>query len=128
MGLFVGDKKVQIAVTIAKLEAQVEHLTQENEFLRGSVSKLQEALYARESPVAYERMKQDEAAVAWDAAHPPPSPEEKAKRQRKIEITEQYLAEYEKDSWFADGDEMISALTQVIGAPEPESVHENEES
>ena len=63
-----GDKKIELAVLIAKKEAEVEHLREENKFLRGQVEKLQEALYAKESPVAYQQMSGQPLTIEsrWD--------------------------------------------------------------
>lgn len=121
-----GDKKIQAAVALAKLEAQVEHLKEENQFLRGSVTKLQEALYAKESPVAYQAMKADEAALDWTPNEM--TKEELEKKKLEREMTERWLREIERENWFDDGDDLIASLSQMIGAPVPESMHENDES
>lgn len=120
-----GDKKVAQAAAQSRLEAEVEHLRDENAFLRRNVEKLQEALYAKESPLAYEQMKMDEAALGtpYDGF----SEEEIERRKREAEITKQYLASLE-EPMFRSAEDMVSKLTKVMGAPVPTSIHENEES
>ncbi len=124
MGLFDGDKKVAEAAAIARLETIVEHLTQENQYLREQVSKLQEALFAKESPVAYQHMKMDEAAANFDDGL---TPEQRERRNKVAEVTKKWVQQLEAPL-FEDADDMVSALSKQIGAPEPSSLHDNSES
>ena len=120
-----GDKKANFAAEIARREAECEHLRDEVAFLRKQVTNLQEALYAKESPVAYNQMKLDEYML--NAPDHGPSEEEMERKRKEAEITQQYINGLE-GPMFADGDDMVARLTQNIGAPIPQSVHGNDES
>ena len=120
-----GDKKAVQAAEIARRDAECEHLRDEVAFLRSQVLKLQEALYAKESPVAYQQMKMDEA-TAEAPNHGLPE-EEVERRMKEAEITRKYVNSLE-DPMFKDAEDMVARLTQNVGAPVPESVHGNDES
>jgi hypothetical protein len=108
-----GDKKV------SELEA---HLLQENADLKKQVERLQEALIAKESPIAYAQMRMDQAN-----AEDPVDLEERERIKERNEFARRYAARIE-EPFFIDADDMISKLSQVIGVPTPKSLHGNEES
>jgi hypothetical protein len=123
------DKKAQAAAALATLEAQLHHMKEENTFLRRQVEKLQEALFAKESPLAYAKMKEDEAALA----DPAPSMSEKDVDYRRIEseVLTNRMMNSEKsflDVFEGDPEALLSALGKTIGAPESAPIHNNDES
>ena len=79
-----GEKKAEVAALIAQKEAELEHLRQENAWLREKIDKLQDALIAKESPVAYQHMQMDKAAAEWDATERPPVDMEERVRELNI--------------------------------------------
>lgn len=130
MGLFDGDAKAELAAKIASLEAHIEHYKDENAFLRGQVSKLQEALYAKESPVAYDQMRMDRMAAEYEDPSDQLSEQEIERRRKKMDLTRRYIQSIE-EPLFSDAEDMIEKLTR-IGTPGSPltggSLHGNDES
>ena len=123
------DGKAQAAAAEARLEAQLDHLRGENERLWKQVEKLQEALFARESPLAYGQMKMDEAALADPAI--PMSDEELQRKKIESEVLTNRLYNCEKslgELFDEDPEALTSALLKTIGAPIPQALHDNDES
>jgi len=128
VGFFDGDKKAELAAHVSRLETQVDHFKEENGFLRKQVEKLQEALFAKESPVAYQQMKMDEAAMEAPSM-PTMSEEELHKRKIEREVMQRHITDLEAGRpLFADAEEMESALIKMIGSPQTEPIHDNTES
>jgi len=100
-----------------------EYLEGEIQYLRSQVDRLMEALTAKESPIAYAEMKADQADM--DAT--PVDIEEKRRLKERDDFAMRYAAEIEKP-FFTDPEDMISKLSQIVGAPVATSLHENEES
>lgn len=123
--MFDGKSKEALKEQLIKQEAQVDHLVKENEFLRGQVDKLQQALIAKESPVAYHHQKMDEAAL--NSPEVLPTPEEIHEQKVRRETYQKWMENLE-GPLFEDADEMVAALTRQIGVPEHESLHGNDES
>lgn len=89
---------------VAVLEAQVESLKEEITFLRKQNERLQEALVAKESPVAYRTMKEDEAALTNTAAPERLDPK----------LITKFMAQRE-GALFGEVEDLISALGQLGG-------------
>ena len=101
MGLFGKDKDNPI---IASLEMQLASLKEEITFLRKQNERLQEALVAKESPLAYQTMKADEAMLN--------APDKSDKLQPNI--VHEFLSRRE-GALFDDVEDLISALGQLSG-------------
>lgn len=107
----------------SKWQALYEQAREDIKELREQVSKLQDALIAKESPRAYEQLVTER------------DPEADKKREVWATVEEEnrlvgrYLEELEKPL-FRDGEDLSEALAGMIGAPElgKESLHSNEES
>jgi predicted RNase H-like nuclease (RuvC/YqgF family) len=120
MGLF--DNK-DYERMIGRLEGVIEHLKEENSFLRKQLERTQEALIAKESPVAYEHQKADEAAGEEREL----DPEEQRRNKIEKDIYKRHLTNIE-NPLFSDVDDMMDMLRRNLGIPESESLHNNEES
>ena len=118
MGLFEGKKSPNPVVV--RLEAENEALKQEVAFMRKQVDRLQEALIAKESPEAYRTMKADES---WLKEGNPATME---KRKKEIEIYTKLMRERESNL-FGDVEELISALSEVVGPPVSKPVGDGRE-
>jgi len=101
---------------VALMTAQLDQLKDENQHLRRQVEKLQEALIAKESPLAYRDLKADQSAVK----------EPDVDRNVDIRLVSEFMAAREKDL-FVDVDELISALGQLGGPPTAPPVGDGEE-
>lgn len=112
MGIW-GDRKV------SDLEAR---LIEENDRLIKQVERLQEALVAKESPIAYAQMRMDQAN-----ADNPDDLEERQRMKERNEFARRYAASIE-EPFFVDADDMIAKLSGIVGMPTPKSLHDNEES
>jgi hypothetical protein len=98
---------------------------QEISDLKGTLVKTQEALIAKESPMAYGDQKAEEEA------NRPLSPEEQAameKFQREQRLLEQYAEEVEAPYLWQDADDMAEKLMPAIFQPGDESLHGDSES
>lgn len=113
MGLFDNKDLVQAVRESAKLEAMVETQRNEIEFLRKQVLKLQEALYAKESPVAYNQMKLDEVM----ADEIPQDPEEKQRLKSERDFYSKYAVEQERPL-FETREELESVLASMTRGAE----------
>jgi hypothetical protein len=122
--------KDQLIAEMSGLKREVELLREfisskevEASDLRASIRILQDALIAKESPVAYRDMKSAEEA----AATPQLDPETVKKNQQLNEANRLILRDLEGDL-FRDADDMIDALSSVAGSPQFRSLHGNSES
>lgn len=106
MGLFDGKKSVD--PNLVRLEAENEALKQEITYMRKQVDRLQEALISKEAPEAYRTIKADES---WAKEDNPMN-----NRKKEYDVYAKMMRERESDL-FRDADELISALTEVVGAP-----------
>jgi hypothetical protein len=114
MALWGKDKSADQFMSL--ITAQIEQLKDENQHLRKQVEKLQEALIAKESPLAYRDLKADQAAVS----------EPQQDRNIDIRLVSEFMAAREKDL-FVDVDDLVSALGQLGGAPQAAPVGDGEE-
>jgi hypothetical protein len=127
--MFDSKQLAEQAAMIARYQADVDHCREENAYLRKQVEKLQEALFARESPQAYAQMKMDE--VALDDDHKEMSEEELKRRKVESEILTRRMYNTEKsflEIYEEDPEALTTALLRQIGAPVPQSLHKNDES
>lgn len=130
MSFFGADDNHRLAAEVAGLQREVSLLREflaskdkEAEDLRASIRVLQDALIAKESPVAYRDMK-----VAEDRAlEQPIDPAIAQKNRDMVEATRLITREIE-EPLFTDADDMISALSRVAGGPKFNSLHGNSES
>ena len=120
MGLF---DKAEFAQQIGRLEGMIEHLREENQFLRKQLERTQEALIAKESPTAYMHQKADEAK----GEERPISPEEARRNQIEKDIYKRHLTNIEAPL-FDDAEDMMDQLRRSMGVPESQPLHNNEES
>jgi predicted metal-dependent phosphoesterase TrpH len=108
----------------AKAIVKAELLQEANDKLHKQIDRLQEALVAATAPKAYESMMRDkDEGLALQ-----PTAEQLKKQEEKAE-EEAFLKDYvdgmEKPT-FADADDMISALSRIVGvAVAEEPVHAN---
>jgi len=122
--------KDQLISEVSGLKREVELLREfisskevEAADLRASIRILQEALIAKESPIAYRDMKSAEEAAAVIQIDP-----EIVKRHQQLgEANRLILRDLESDL-FRDADDMIDALSRVAGSPQLRSLHGNSES
>src|SRR3970040_1997212 len=114
MALWGKDKVADQFVSL--MTAQLEQLKDENQHLRKQVEKLQEALIAKESPLAYRDLKADQAAVK--------DPDQD--RNAQTRLVQDFMSAREKDL-FVDVDDLISALGQLGGAPQAAPVGDGQE-
>jgi FtsZ-binding cell division protein ZapB len=126
MGLF--DKK-ELEEEVSKLRGKVEFLEHQNEAIRTHndtlikmVDRLQEALIAKESPAAYEQMMLDK--------HEEKNPltEEQKKKLKLEHETYNWMAAEEERPLFDNAEDMVDRLRTILGTPELESIHGNDES
>jgi hypothetical protein len=110
---------------IELLREFMEKQSQELSDLKVSLVKTQEALIAKESPIAYFDQKSAEAAAT------PLTPEQQ-KAVEKFEegqrLLEKYAEEVERPHLFLDADDMEIKLMGAIFQPEDESLHGDGES
>jgi len=101
---------------ISLITAQIDQLKEENKYLRKQVENLQEALIAKESPLAYRDLKADQASIN--------TPD----KDRNVDsrLLNEFIAAREKDL-FVDVDELISALGQLGGVPQAAPIGDGEE-
>ena len=103
----------------------LEERKQEIADLKVSLAKTQDALIAKESPMAYIDQKTAEAAAT------PLTPEQKKaveKFEAEQELLAQYAEEVERPNLFLDADDMEMKLIGAIHQPGDESLHGDGES
>lgn len=91
--------------------------------LRSSIRILQDALIAKESPVAYRDMKMAEEMAAQG-----PVDLEKMKRNAEINEANRLILRDLEGDLFKDADDLINSLSRVAGSPTFNSLHKNDES
>lgn len=115
MALFGKEKGNPI---IASLEAQVASLKDEVIFLRKQNEKLQEALVAKESPLAYQTMKADEAMLGQKESSQPDRLDSK--------FVTKFMAQRE-GALFDEVEDLISALGHLGAVPEAKPIGDGNE-
>lgn len=98
-----------------------EFLLKENESLKKQIERLQEALIAKESPVAYQQMQVDKLDYESEV------PEDLTKLKEEAEFIRR-AAIAQEQPFFADAEDMVSKLSAIVGINPPDSIHDNEES
>ncbi len=129
MSVFGKGKLGEALEEVSRLRGQVEFLEHQSEAARAHndtlvtmIEKLQDALIAKESPAAYGQLLADRTEESN-----PLGDEQKRKLLLEHE-TYNYLAAQEEKPLFDSPDDMIDRLRNILGTPEPESVHGNDES
>lgn len=124
MALF-GDTKETMNASLARADAMIELLKEENERLQKQVSTLQEAIVSKLAPLAYAEMKADES----DDEEAPTNKEAISKWQEEMELFKGYAHQIE-EPFFTGAEDMIDKLSQMAGFPMPgeTSIHGNDES
>jgi chromosome segregation ATPase len=131
MSIFSGkgeEEFIDLLKEKAKLEAKLEVYDERlNDYrsqivsLEKQVTNLQNALVSKEAPNAYQDAKETEEILTEDQK------EEIKKQKRAAEINRELLDNMEAPL-FVDADDMFELLTTTSGAPEADSVHDNQES
>lgn len=124
MGIFSSDREELIA-ELSGYKARCELYKDELTTLRGQVTRLQDALVAKESPVAYDQYLSDKAM----AETPPISEAEKARVKEEGDVYRRYT-EMQEAPLFKDPQDMIDSLGKSLGYHFQDEVpiHNNEES
>lgn len=129
MGVFGNGKLGEALEEVAKLKGRIEFLEHQkealeahNENLLNMIEKLQDALIAKESPAAFDQMQADKAVERN------PLTEEEKKRLHIEHETYNWMAAQEEKPLFDGADDMVDRLRTILGTPEPESLHGNDES
>lgn len=107
----------------AELRSQIESLKAEKVDLLKRIDKLQEAIVAVQSPVAYQEMKYDERAVADVNLR---TPEEVQKTKLIQRLTQEWM--HSQENQILGPDDLEDLQRRLLGTPTPTSLHGNQES
>lgn len=129
--MFKGGKNKQVLLAeneglkreLSFRQSQIDDLIKQREELQKQIVVLHKSLIAKESPRAYSDMMADEAA----RAESPLVAQQRERMIREQKITDRHLSDLE-GPLFDDVDDMQSSLLQMIGPPEVESLHGDDES
>lgn len=133
MGWFNRPSKLDILVQgykeqLSLQQAQIEMLMADVDKKDKQIDKLQEALIAIQSPLAYGEMKYDERTAGSDRSSM--TAEQRENNSLREEVTRTWFQNMEGNLWNSP-DEMIDSLMNLGGKTpgmETEPLHENEES